>query len=181
MKVVGLIGSSALGKSAFVEDLIHALRFDGWSVSTIKRAPDGSTWTDRALRRRPGRCTAALRSCWWGQAPVLMRVPRRRQPLSAARASRPRRRGDRRVPLGGNSGRGLRAVERPRSPAEHRRRGFRPGSTPIPASAWTTWRLIGISAVLPCPALSATFAEARFDRALTGINGFDYGCLAVAM
>jgi len=30
-----------LGQSTFVEDLIHAIRFDGWSVSTIKRAPDG--------------------------------------------------------------------------------------------------------------------------------------------
>ena len=41
MKIVGLIGASALGKSTFVEDLIHAFRFEGWSVSTIKRAPDG--------------------------------------------------------------------------------------------------------------------------------------------
>jgi molybdopterin-guanine dinucleotide biosynthesis protein B len=30
-----------LGQGTFVEDLIHAFRFDGWSVSTIKRAPDG--------------------------------------------------------------------------------------------------------------------------------------------
>jgi molybdopterin-guanine dinucleotide biosynthesis adapter protein len=41
MKVVGLVGASALAGSAFVPDLIHALRFEGWSVSTIKRAPDG--------------------------------------------------------------------------------------------------------------------------------------------
>ena len=41
MKAIGLIGVSALGKSRFVEDLIHAFRFEGWSVSTIKRAPDG--------------------------------------------------------------------------------------------------------------------------------------------
>ena len=41
MKAIGLIGTSALGKTAFVEDLIHAFRFEGWSVSTIKRAPDG--------------------------------------------------------------------------------------------------------------------------------------------
>lgn len=41
MKVVGLIGVSSLGKSTFVEDLLHAFRFEGWSVSTIKRAPDG--------------------------------------------------------------------------------------------------------------------------------------------
>ncbi len=41
MKVVGLIGASALGKNALTEDLIHAFRFEGFSVSTIKRAPDG--------------------------------------------------------------------------------------------------------------------------------------------
>jgi molybdopterin-guanine dinucleotide biosynthesis protein MobB len=41
MKIIGLIGTSALGKSRFVEDLIHAFRFEGWSVSTIKRVPDG--------------------------------------------------------------------------------------------------------------------------------------------
>jgi molybdopterin-guanine dinucleotide biosynthesis protein B len=55
MKVVGLIGASALGKSAFVEDLIHALRFDGWSVSTIKRAPDGFDMD------RPGKLSWARR------------------------------------------------------------------------------------------------------------------------
>jgi len=41
MKVFGLIGASALGKSTLVDDLIQALGFDGWTVSTIKRAPDG--------------------------------------------------------------------------------------------------------------------------------------------
>jgi molybdopterin-guanine dinucleotide biosynthesis protein B len=41
MKVVGLIGVSALGRSTFVDDLIEALRLDDWTVSTIKRAPDG--------------------------------------------------------------------------------------------------------------------------------------------
>ena len=41
MKVIGLIGASALGKNTLVDDLIAALRIDGWSVSTIKRAPDG--------------------------------------------------------------------------------------------------------------------------------------------
>jgi arsenite methyltransferase len=41
MKFIGLLGASALGQGTFVEDLIHAFRFDGWSVSTIKRAPDG--------------------------------------------------------------------------------------------------------------------------------------------
>jgi molybdopterin-guanine dinucleotide biosynthesis protein B len=55
MKVIGLIGSSALGKSNFVEDLIVALRFDGWSVSTIKRAPDGFDMD------RPGKLSWARR------------------------------------------------------------------------------------------------------------------------
>ena len=41
MKVIGLIGASALGKNTLTEDLIHAFRFEGISVSTIKRAPDG--------------------------------------------------------------------------------------------------------------------------------------------
>lgn len=41
MKVIGLVGVSALGKSPFVEMLIGALRVDGFTVSTIKRAPDG--------------------------------------------------------------------------------------------------------------------------------------------
>jgi molybdopterin-guanine dinucleotide biosynthesis adapter protein len=41
MKVIGIIGASALGKDPFVETLIAAFRLDGWSVSTIKRAPDG--------------------------------------------------------------------------------------------------------------------------------------------
>ena len=41
MKVIGIIGASALGKGPFVETLISAFRLDGWSVSTIKRAPDG--------------------------------------------------------------------------------------------------------------------------------------------
>ena len=41
MNVIGLLGVSALGKSPFVEMLIGALRVDGFTVSTIKRAPDG--------------------------------------------------------------------------------------------------------------------------------------------
>lgn len=41
MKVIGIIGASALGKGPFVETLIASFRLDGWSVSTIKRAPDG--------------------------------------------------------------------------------------------------------------------------------------------
>jgi molybdopterin-guanine dinucleotide biosynthesis protein MobB len=41
MKAVCLIGASALREQDFVCDLIASLRIDGWSVSTIKRAPDG--------------------------------------------------------------------------------------------------------------------------------------------
>ena len=41
MKVVGIIGASALPRGPFVETLIASFRLDGWSVSTIKRAPDG--------------------------------------------------------------------------------------------------------------------------------------------
>jgi len=41
MKVIGIIGASALGKEPFVATLIASFRLDGWSVSTIKRAPDG--------------------------------------------------------------------------------------------------------------------------------------------
>lgn len=41
MKVIGIIGASALRKGPFVETLVASFRLDGWSVSTIKRAPDG--------------------------------------------------------------------------------------------------------------------------------------------
>ena len=41
MKAFCLLGASALRKQDFVCDLIATLRIDGWSVSTIKRAPDG--------------------------------------------------------------------------------------------------------------------------------------------
>jgi len=41
MKVIAIIGASALGKGHFVETLIASFALDGWSVSTIKRAPDG--------------------------------------------------------------------------------------------------------------------------------------------
>ena len=41
MKVIGIIGASALGKEPFVATLIASFRLDGWSISTIKRAPDG--------------------------------------------------------------------------------------------------------------------------------------------
>lgn len=41
MQVIGIVGASALGKTPFIDPLIAALRIDGWTVSTIKRAPDG--------------------------------------------------------------------------------------------------------------------------------------------
>jgi molybdopterin-guanine dinucleotide biosynthesis protein B len=41
MKAFGVIGASALREQDFICDLISSLRIDGWSVSTIKRAPDG--------------------------------------------------------------------------------------------------------------------------------------------
>lgn len=41
MKTIGIVGLSALGKSHFIEDFIQAFRFDGWTVSAIKHAPDG--------------------------------------------------------------------------------------------------------------------------------------------
>ncbi len=41
MKLIGVLGASALRKVAFVETLIAALVFEGYSVSTVKRAPDG--------------------------------------------------------------------------------------------------------------------------------------------
>jgi len=41
LKVIGIIGTSVLGKNSLVEDLFQAIRFDGWTVSSIKHAPDG--------------------------------------------------------------------------------------------------------------------------------------------
>ena len=41
MKIVGIVGASALRERNLIDKLIASLRFDGWSVSTIKRAPDG--------------------------------------------------------------------------------------------------------------------------------------------
>jgi molybdopterin-guanine dinucleotide biosynthesis protein B len=40
-KAFCLVGASSLREREFSCDLIAALRIDGWSVSTIKRAPDG--------------------------------------------------------------------------------------------------------------------------------------------
>jgi molybdopterin-guanine dinucleotide biosynthesis protein B len=39
--VFGVVGTSALRERNLVDEIILALRFEGWSVSTIKRAPDG--------------------------------------------------------------------------------------------------------------------------------------------
>lgn len=41
MKAIAIVGASALGKAPFVENLIEAFEFDGYSVSVIKHAPDG--------------------------------------------------------------------------------------------------------------------------------------------
>lgn len=41
MKIVGIVGASALRERNLIGKLILSLRFDGYSVSTIKRAPDG--------------------------------------------------------------------------------------------------------------------------------------------
>ena len=55
MKIIGLIGASALGKGLFAETLIASFHLDGWSVSTIKRAPDGFDLD------RPGKTSYARR------------------------------------------------------------------------------------------------------------------------
>jgi molybdopterin-guanine dinucleotide biosynthesis protein B len=41
LNIVGIIGASALRERNLIEEVILSLRFDGWSVSTLKRAPDG--------------------------------------------------------------------------------------------------------------------------------------------
>jgi molybdopterin-guanine dinucleotide biosynthesis protein MobB len=41
LNIVGIIGASALRERDLVEEIVLSLRFDGWSVSTMKRAPDG--------------------------------------------------------------------------------------------------------------------------------------------
>lgn len=41
MKIIGIVGASALRDHNLIDKLILSLRFDGLSVSTIKRAPDG--------------------------------------------------------------------------------------------------------------------------------------------
>jgi molybdopterin-guanine dinucleotide biosynthesis protein B len=55
MNIVGVIGVSTLGANTLVVDLIDALRIEGWSVSTIKRAPDGFDLD------RPGKASYARR------------------------------------------------------------------------------------------------------------------------
>jgi molybdopterin-guanine dinucleotide biosynthesis protein B len=39
--VIGIVGASALRDRDLVDDVIAWLRIEGWSVSTLKRAPDG--------------------------------------------------------------------------------------------------------------------------------------------
>ena len=41
MNIIGIIGTSAMRERNLVEEIILSLRFDGWSVSALKRAPDG--------------------------------------------------------------------------------------------------------------------------------------------
>ncbi len=41
MNIVGIVGASAMRDRNVVENLILAFRFDSWTVSAIKRAPDG--------------------------------------------------------------------------------------------------------------------------------------------
>ena len=41
MKIIGIVGTSALRERSLIDKLIVSFRFDGYSVSTIKRAPDG--------------------------------------------------------------------------------------------------------------------------------------------
>lgn len=41
LRLIGVIGASALRERDLVGELILALRFEGLSVSTVKRAPDG--------------------------------------------------------------------------------------------------------------------------------------------
>jgi molybdopterin-guanine dinucleotide biosynthesis protein B len=69
VKVIGLIGATALGKSGFVEDLIGALRIEGLTVSAMKRVPDGFDID------QPGRLSYARREA--GCEEVLLASDRR--------------------------------------------------------------------------------------------------------
>jgi molybdopterin-guanine dinucleotide biosynthesis protein MobB len=55
MRAFNVLGASKLRHRDFVRDLIVALRLDGWSVSTLKRAPDGFDLD------RPGKASYARR------------------------------------------------------------------------------------------------------------------------
>lgn len=61
--VVGIVGASALRERDIVDDIVLALRFDGWTVSALKRAPDGFD-IDRpgklSYRRRESGCREVM-------------------------------------------------------------------------------------------------------------------------
>jgi molybdopterin-guanine dinucleotide biosynthesis adapter protein len=69
MKVVAIVGSSSLEKAGLVEGLIEALRLDGFSVSVVKRAPDGFDID------RPGKGSYLRRQA--GAREVMMASPER--------------------------------------------------------------------------------------------------------
>ncbi len=63
MVVIGIVGASALRERDVVDALVLSLRFDGWSVSTIKRAPDGFDVDQPgklSYRRREAGCAEVL-------------------------------------------------------------------------------------------------------------------------
>jgi molybdopterin-guanine dinucleotide biosynthesis protein MobB len=63
LNIVGIIGASALRERNLVEEIILSLRFDGWTVSTIKRAPDGFDVDQPgklSYRRREAGCREVL-------------------------------------------------------------------------------------------------------------------------
>lgn len=63
MVVIGVVGASALRERDVVDELVSSLRFDGWSVSTIKRAPDGFDVDQPgklSYRRRESGCAEVL-------------------------------------------------------------------------------------------------------------------------
>lgn len=63
MVVVGIVGASALREHDVVDRIVLSLRFDGWTVSTVKRAPDGFD-VDRpgklSYRRREAGCREVM-------------------------------------------------------------------------------------------------------------------------
>jgi molybdopterin-guanine dinucleotide biosynthesis adapter protein len=63
LKVIGIVGASAMRDRDLVDAIILSLRFDGWSVSTIKRAPDGFDVDQPgklSYRRREAGCREVL-------------------------------------------------------------------------------------------------------------------------